>query len=162
MIRNFLIAAFVSFLSFPAFAEFDKIEKSAGEYKALYVGTTSIDGLPVIVALEQAEHEVSTPESNSNEFETMPTIAGAAKKVYRISIIAQQNGALKARFGLMTKVASVDGQYKKVFVSSDSSEFQFVISAEKDGSLHAFYKRQISLEQVNNGELSLQPLMNTL
>lgn len=143
-----------------AHAEFNEFRESTVEraaWTATYVGEAEIDQVPVLAALEQAEHEITIPEMMTGDFQSLVPLAPVKKKIYRLTLIAKENPRLKASYTLESKVASVDGQLRKVFLSSEDANFRVLITPEDDGVLRVRY-----VKQNEQGEFTLSPAVRTL
>lgn len=145
-----------------AFNEFkdSRVEKAA--WTATHVGAAQLDGMNVVAALEVAEHEIVLPEMIAGEMQTLVPLAPVKKKVYRMTIVALENSKLKASFALESKVASVDGELRKVYLSAPSEEIRFMITTEADSKLHVRYSKKVNESQSEEGEFFLEPAVQAL
>jgi hypothetical protein len=137
-----------------------RIEKAA--WNAAYVGQTQVDGINVVAALEVAQHEIVVPEMLSGDFQSLVPLAPVKKQLYRLILVAVENHKLRAEYALNSKVASVDGQLKKVYLSAPDSDISFLITTEDNGMLRVQFSKKLAQTNSEEGEFHLEPVMNTL
>lgn len=144
------------------FNEINETRVAKASWTAAYVGETVVDNIPVLAALETAENEIVIPEMITGDMQTLVPLAPIKKKLYRITLTALENPNLKAAYKLEAQTASVDGQLRKVFLSSPDSDIRFLITTEADGMLRAQFTKEVSPSILEQGEFRMEPAMRPL
>jgi len=131
-------------------------------WKATHAGELELDGMAVVAALQTVEARMELPALLANKLQTLVPLHPVQKKSFRLIIAAVEKPSLKAQFELEGQTVSVDGVTRYAYISKDSAEeFQFLIVAEKDGTLRATYTRGAG-SQAEQGEFILAPLAQIL
>lgn len=137
-----------------------RVEKAA--WSAAYVGQAQVDGMPVVAALETAEHEIVVPEMFSGDFQSLVPLAPVKKQLHRLTLVAMENSKLRAEYELSSKVASVDGQLRTVYLSAPNADIQFLITSEVNGLLRVQFTKKLTQNENETGEFMLEPTMRTM
>jgi len=131
-------------------------------WKATHAGELQLDGMPVVAALQMVETQMVLPAVLANNLHTLVPLHPTQKKSFRLIVAAVEKPTLRAQFELQGQTVSVDGVTRYAYVSKDSTDdFQFLIVAEKDGTLRATYTRG-SGTNLEQGEFTLAPLAQIL
>lgn len=131
---------------------FIRLEPS--NWKAIYAGTTELDGVALIAALEKSEQEVTLPVP----MVTLMPLAPVTKKSFRLSLVAQNQANLRVSFPLRAQTVMLNGQPTLTYVSEvrPNDQFQFALVPGAEGSLVVQYRRIADENSV--GEFALAPL----
>lgn len=140
------------------------VKVDPSQWTTTHAGETTLDGMPVIVALEAVERSIELPEAIAYKVHTLVPLAPVKKQVFRLRLVARENPILQAQFPLEGRNVSVDGTVRYAFISpaKADADFQFLILVEADGSLHVTYTRKEGVSDLAQGEFSLVPLLRTL
>jgi hypothetical protein len=131
-------------------------------WKTTHAGELELDGIPVVAALQMVETSIELPAQLANNLQTLVPLNPVQKKYFRLIVAAVEKPSLRAQFELEGQTVSVDGVTRYAYLSKDSAEdFQFLIVAEKNGTLRATYTRGAG-SQAEQGEFILAPLAQIL
>lgn len=129
-----------------------------------YAGETEVDGLPVTAILEQSQ-ETAAPQFNALIQDSyVPSLLPVIKRRYRLNLVVSHNPHVHAVYEVSPKTVSVEGDVQKVFVSdaNDARGFQFLVTAEKDGTLKVEYNRKVADGNYIHGDFHLASIPHTL
>jgi hypothetical protein len=159
-----LLSFITLLLSFSALAQasFPPLESNQGAefWVSTHAGTTVLDQVNVIAALEQSQDGVEIPLSQEGQTKPLLPIS----RSYRLKLVVAEQPSLQVNYALVPRTIIVNGQAQLAYVSDSSipSDFNFVILSEKDGRLHASYTRRIDAIELNKGDFILNPVPHIL
>ena len=165
MMRLIFCLAFIFTNSVLAQAsEFGTARIISQKWVATYAGEAEIDGLPVIVNLEEALPTLQIPEALAGNDVMVPSLLPVVKKMYRLNIIVSHNPRIQSSFLVQPRTVSMDGSPRFAYISDldPAQDFQFVITKEKSGDLNVSYNRKVSDGSFQKGSFMLAPVPHIL
>jgi hypothetical protein len=133
------------------------------KWVATHSGETEIDGLPVIVRLEEARHDLGIREAMVGAEGLVPLVA-PQKRAYRLTFTVAHNPRIQATYVVQPRNVSIEGAIRFAYVSElyTNRDFQFVITAQEDGSLAADFTRKLAAGGVSTGRIKLASIPHIL
>lgn len=138
------------------------IQMETQKWIATHAGQTEIDGLPVIAALEEVHAGMQIPDMVALHGETMvPSLLPVVQQSYRLTLTASHHPLIRASYEVNPTTISMEGDFRMAFVSSSADQrgFQFVATAENDGTIRVMYTRKVfGSGEPTHGEFQLSPV----
>lgn len=132
-----------------------KIHTSA--WTATHAGTTELDGMPVVAALEQSDTKLNIPNFMV-AFDSEVPLAAPKPGKYRLTLVAQNQPEIQVSFPLLPRPVVSNGETALTFQSEArlGDQFEFAIVPRSDGTLLVKYRR--ANDENSTGEFVLSPL----
>lgn len=138
--------------------DIQKIETA--DWRATHIGEGLIENTEVIVAFEQATHEVRIPEYLADRINTFVPISEKTEKYWRITVASKENYANRQSFRLTPETIFIDGKPTYALINQDpESSLHFVLIPLQDGTIHVSFSGS---SLVDAGELLLNPALQTM
>lgn len=136
---------------------FKKLETN--NWTALYAGTTELDGLAVLAALENTEDSFNIQSPMVLAGESFVPFTPMKQMSFRLSLVVQDQPSIKVSFPLQARTLNIDGYATVAYQSVPrlGDQFEFLVSPRKDGTLLVQYRR-LSAENSSLGEFALSPI----
>jgi hypothetical protein len=128
-----------------------------------YAGETELDGLPVIVNLDESQGNLGIPEIMAGMSSVVPTEAVTPKRSFRLNLIVAHNPAIRAIYKIEPRSVPIAGSIRLAYLSQlDERGFQFMATVQDDGSVLVSYTRKTTLGGTLNGQITLSPVPRIL
>jgi|GEM_PF-5555704 len=128
-----------------------------------YAGETVVDGLPVIVNLDEARSNLGIPEIMVGIDTLVPTESAPLKRTFRLNFIVSHNQAIRTAYLIQPRTVAVDGALRLAYISTqDERDFQFMATVQDDSTILVSYTRKTALGSVLTGQIILSPVPHIL
>jgi hypothetical protein len=129
-----------------------------GSWTALFAGTTELDGMPVLAALEKLDHELTIPNFIIDRTQTLVPLAPAKQPSFRLMLVATNQSNIRVSFPLQLRTVIMNGNPAQSYISESrpGDQFEFAVIPRADGTMLVRYRR--ATNETANGEFALNPL----
>lgn len=134
------------------------VQLQRGNWSAIYIGTTQLDGVDLIAALEKSEQEFSIPNHMAARIQTLVPLSPVKRASFRLSLVAKNQANLRVSFPLQSRSVVMNGQPIVGYFSETrpGDQFEFAVIPRTDGTLSVQYRR--AADENASGEFALSPL----
>ncbi len=138
----------------------------AQKWVSTYAGETEVDGLPVTASLDEGMPNLLVPDVMAalDSTQVPGGVMPVVRKNYRLNLAVSHNPNIRIAYPVFPRTISVEGAAQFAFVSDlePNKDFHFVITTEKEGTLHVHYTRKVTDGRVLEGDFDLSPVPHIL